>query len=170
MNMKLSDIKVLKSFAATTPKEEKMNVCRTFWNDNYEQIKDIVVDRNNILIDGYVQYLVLKENDIEDANVVKVSRKKFYGKRRKKRYIEPRYRKERTTYIFGVHPYSRSLKEYVWRVPESWKGWENDLLPGDRILVHTEYGVKPIVITRIEWLDKCPVDMKVKKVYRKVEK
>lgn len=169
MKMRLSDIKISKSFAATTPKEEKMNICREFWNNNHNQIKNIVVNKDNILVDGYVQYLVLKENNVENADVVKLDRKKVFINRehkRKREYVEPSCKREVTTYIFGVHPKYR-IKEYVWRVPISWKGWENDLLPGDRIWVHTEYGIKPIIITRIEWLDKCPVNMKVKKVYTK---
>ena len=169
MNIKMSDIKVPKSFASTTPKAEKMSVCRDFWNNNHKQIKDIVVNKYNILVDGYVQYLILKENNVENADVVKLGRKKVFINREHKRtreYVEPSYKRETTTYIFGVHPKSR-IKEYVWRVPVSWKGWENDLLPGDRIWVHTEYGIKPIIITRIEWLDKCPVNMRVKKVYTK---
>ena len=48
------------------------------------------------------------------------------------------------------------------------KGWENDLLPGDMILVETKYGVRKIVITKIEWLEKCPVDMPVKRVVKKI--
>ena len=169
MKMRLSDIKISKSFAATTPKEEKMNICRDFWNNNYKQIKDIVINKDNILVDGYVQYLILKENNVENADVVKLSRKKVLINRehkRKREYVEPSYKREVTTYIFGMHPKYRT-KEYVWRVPISWKGWENDLLPGDRIWVHTKYGIKPIIITRIEWLDRCPVNMKIKKVYTK---
>lgn len=169
MKMKLSGIKISNTFTSTTPKEEKMSVCRDFWINNHKQIKDIVVNKDNVLVDGYVQYLILKENNIEDAEVVKLETKKpFVHKRYKIRHHEaPSYKKETTTYIFGIHPDSKLQKEYVWRVPVSWKGWENDLLPGDRILVYTEYGIKPIIITRIEWSDKCPVNMKVKKVYKK---
>ena len=169
MNIKMSDIKVPKSFAATTPKEEKMSVCRDFWNNNHKQIKDIVINKDNVLVDGYVQYLVLKENSVENADVLKLGTKKlFVNKRYKIRHREKQsYKKETVTYIFGIHPNSKLKKEYVWRVPVSWKGWENDLLPGDRIWAHTKYGIKPIIITRIEWLDKCPVNMRVKKVYTK---
>ena len=169
MKMKLSDVKVLKSFASTTPKEEKMSVCRDFWNNNYKQIKNIVVNNDNVLVDGYVQYLVLKENSVENADVLKLGRKKVFINREhkhKREYVEPSYKREMTTYIFGIHPKSR-IKEYVWRVPTSWKGWENDLLPGDRIWVNTKYGIKPIIVTKIEWSDKCPVDMKVRKVAKK---
>ena len=169
MKMKLSDIKIPKSFASTIPKKEKMSVCRDFWNNNHKQIKDIVVNKDNILVDGYVQYLVLKENCVENADVVKINRKKVFINRehkRKREYVTPSYKREMTTYIFGMHPKYR-IKEYVWRVPTSWKGWENDLLPGDRIWVNTKYGIKPIIVTKIEWSDKCPVDMKVRKVAKK---
>ena len=32
------------------------------------------------------------------------------------------------------------------------------------IWVNTKYGLRKIVITKIEWLEKCPVDMPVKRV------
>lgn len=35
------------------------------------------------------------------------------------------------------------------------------------ILVETKRGVRKIIITKIEWLEKCPVDMHVKKVCNK---
>lgn len=167
--MKLSEIKISNAFAVTTPREDKVNACREYWEENHEQDRDIVVNKDNVLVDGYVQYLVLKENSVENADVVKLGCKKMFMSReykRKRKYVKLSYKRETTTYIFGMHPKS-NMKEYVWRVPISWKGWENDLLPGDRIWVHTKYGIKPIIITRIEWLDKCPVNMDVKKVYTK---
>ena len=168
--MKLSDIKISSSFAATLPKEEKLNTCREYWNKNHKQDRDIVVNKDGILVDGYVQYLVLKEASVEDVNVKVQGRKKINKRSMKKEYVEPVYKNSTTTYIYGVHPNAKLQKEYVWRVPNSWKGWENDLLPGDVILVRTQYGVKPIKITNIEWRDKCPVDMRVKKVCGKVTK
>ena len=39
-----------------------------------------------------------------------------------------------------------------------------------KILVHTKYGIRPIIITKIQWLDKCPVDFSVKKVFKKIKK
>lgn len=167
--MKLSEIKISNAFAATTPNIEKVNTCRNYWEENHKQDRDIVVNKNNVLIDGYIQYLVLKENGIEEAFVKKLERKRTNKHVRKNiEYVEPVYKNSTTTYIYGIHPNARLRKEYVWRVPNSWKGWENDLLPGDRILVHTEFGIRPVTITRIEWSNKCPVDMKVKKVCMKV--
>lgn len=169
VKMKLSEIKISNAFASTTPREDKVKVCRNYWEENHEQDRDIVVNKNNVLIDGYIQYLVLKENGIEEVFVKKLGKKRIHKHIKKDRaYKEPGYKNSTTTYIRGIHLNRRTDKEYIWRVPNSWKGWENDLLPGDVILVRTQYGVKPIAITSIEWRDKCPVDMRVKKVCGKV--
>ena len=176
VKMKLSEIKISNAFTATTPKDDKLNACRNYWKENHEQDRAIVVNKNNVLIDGYIMYLVLKENNVKYAEIKPCNKrmgKNFSSNVRRYEkgfHCRPEHKRKTTTYIFGVHPNAKYVKEYVWRVPASWEGWENDLLPGDRIWVHTEYGIKPIIITRIEWLDKCPVDMRVKKVYRKVMK
>lgn len=156
--MELSDIKINKTFANTVPSEEKMEKCRQHWNKYNTQDRYITVNHKNVLIDGYVQYLILKEQGINEAEV-KVSSYSTY-----------KYYNQMTTYIFGVHPNSKNDKERVWRVPHSWTEWENGLVPGDRIMVFTKHGIAPIIITRIERLDKCPIDLPVRKVYRKCVK
>ncbi len=171
--MKLSDIKIKESFAITTPKEEKMNECRMYWNNNHEQDRYIVIDYNNTLVDGYIQYLVLKEMG-EDMAEIQVSntKKKQYARKDKgnRQSIQKTdYRECETTYIFGVHPNSKSRKERVWRVPNSWwRGWTDCLNIGDMLLVETKYGLAPIEITGIERLNKCPIDIPVKKVVKKL--
>ena len=67
--MRLEDIKIKESFANTTPSEEKMNECRKFWEMCNKQDRYVVVNKKGYLIDGYVQYLVLKENGIEDVEI-----------------------------------------------------------------------------------------------------
>lgn len=67
--MKVEDIIVRESFLNTIPKENKMKECRDYWKENQKQDRYIVVDRNNVLVDGYIQYLVLKENGIEEAKI-----------------------------------------------------------------------------------------------------
>ena len=169
--MKLDDIKISEAFANSIPNEEKMNVCRNNWNQWNRQDRYIVVNPDNVLIDGYIQYLVLKENGVDKVFVKKLGKKKIHKYVKKNiEYKEPAYKNSTTTYIYGIHLNGRTDKEYIWRVPNSWKGWENDLLPGDVILVRTQNGVKPIAITSIVWRDKCPVDMRVKKVCGKVTK
>ena len=65
MNMKLSDIKISSAFAETVPSEKKMKECRDNWNTFERQDRWIVVDQNGYLIDGYVMFLVLKENGVD---------------------------------------------------------------------------------------------------------
>lgn len=165
--MKLSEIKISEVFADSIPTEEKMNDCRNNWNRWHRQDRYIVVNPDNILIDGYIQYLVLKENNIEEAEI-KISnrRKKRWHRKNVEDWRVPHYRNEATTYIYGVHPNSKNEKEFVWRVPKSWSevGWEDGLKIGDEILVATKFGIKPIVITKIEIFDRCPVIMPVKRV------
>lgn len=149
--MKISEIKITDAFKSSCPNEIKVNKCRDYWNKHQTQSKIIVVNKNNVLVDGYIQYLVLKENNVMLAEVNEVACQNQF-----------------TTYIYGIHQNGNG-KEYVWKVPKFWKGWENDLLPGDSILVKTKYGIKEIIITKIEWLDECPIDKKVENVYKKIE-
>ena len=60
--MKLDDIKIKDTYAMTNPKEHKMRECRDYWDKYRCQDRYIVVNNSNILIDGYIQYLILKEN------------------------------------------------------------------------------------------------------------
>ena len=78
--MKLSGIKISDAFANSIPSDEKMNECRNNWNQWHRQDRYIVVNPDNVLTDGYIMYLVLKENGIEEAEAKISNRRK---KRRK---------------------------------------------------------------------------------------
>lgn len=147
----INTIRISNAFQRTHPSDIKVNECRDYWEKHHKQSKMIVLSKNNVLVDGYIQYLILKEKGVKIAEVE-----------------QSEYQKEWTTYIYGIHQNGNG-KEYVWKVPKFWKGWENDLLPGDSILVKTKYGVRKIIVTKIEWLDECPIDKKVKNVYKKIE-
>ena len=171
--MKLSDIKISDSFANSIPSEEKINECRYNWNKWQRQDRYIVVNPGNVLIDGYIQYLVLKENNIEEAEVkISTRRKKRWYRKNVEDWNIPHYRNETTTYVYGVHPYSENKKEFVWRVPKSWSelGWEDGLNISDEILVDTKFGIKPVVVTKIEIADKCPINIPVKRVVKRLNK
>ncbi|MCM1235442.1 MAG: hypothetical protein NC489_35530 [Ruminococcus flavefaciens] len=157
-HIKLSDIKIKESFANSVPNEEKMEQCRQFWNTYHKQDRLIMLNNMHTLVDGYIQYLVLKENNVDEAEVCFVNSK-----------TNNTYRERETTYIYGIHLNSRSKKEIVWRIPDGW-GHErcNELDVGDRMLVKTKYGLAPIKITKIERLSKCPVEIPVKTVVRKL--
>ncbi len=166
--MRLSEIKISESFANTTPSEEKMNECRYNWRIYGKQDRYIVVDHNNTLIDGYIQYLILMEHKEEYAEV-KISnhRNKRWERKNTKDWIVPRYKDNPTTYIFGVHPNSKDERTYTWRVPKSWNGWVDNVQIGDTILCQTKFGFSPVIVNRVETLDKPPVEMRVKKVARR---
>lgn len=149
--MKLSDIKIKPSFEATVPRAYKMTECKNNYLTGGRQDRYIVINHDNELIDGYIMYLTLKELGIDEAEIIVSD----------------------TTYIYGVHPNVKYAcghsKEFVWRVPESWIGWADDLLPGDVIYADTKHGTAPVIITKIEWLNKCPVDFRVRKVISKAK-
>ena len=169
--MKLPDIKISEAFANSIPSEKKLNECRNNWNQWKRQDRFIVVNHDSVLIDGYIQYLVLKENNVEEVEI-KISnrRKKHWYRRNVEDRNVPYYRNEATTYVYGVHPNSKSGKEFAWRVPKSWSEleWEDGLNIGDKILVDTKFGIKPVVVTKIEISDKCPVNMPVKRVVKRI--
>ena len=119
--MKLSEIKISEAFANSIPNGEKLNECRNNWNQWHRQDRYIVVNPDNVLIDGYIMYIVLKENGIEEVEVkISTKRKKRWYRKNVKDWNIPHYRNETTTYVYGVHPYSENKKEFVWRVPKSW--------------------------------------------------
>ena len=63
--MKMSDIIIPESFAQTYPRKKKIDACKEHWIKTGRQSKYIVVDKKNILTDGYVMYLVLKELGVD---------------------------------------------------------------------------------------------------------
>lgn len=161
--IKLSEIKITSAFENTTPNPEKVQKYREYYAENQKQSKPILLDYNNVLRDGYIQYLILKENGIEEATII---RKKKH-KRLKKRKITPSYKNSKTTYIFGVHPNSKDNCQYTWRVPASWETWAENIEIGDTILCQTKFGFSPVIVNRVEILDKPPVDIRVKRVAKR---
>lgn len=157
MKMNMSDIIVTEAFKKSIPKQKKVKKYRDYWYTYGKQRKCIEVDSNNVLTDGYIQYLILKENGVGKATV-----KKKY----KNTKTNNSYKNNKTTYIYGIHPNSECTKEYIWRIPNSWE--ENKHIEiGDTVLCQTKFGISPVIVTKIEILDKCPVDCIVKKVIKK---
>jgi len=69
--MKLSKIKITPEFAATTPKYKKMWLCNYCYERTGKLDREIVVNEDGELIDGYVGYLILKENGIKRTRVTR---------------------------------------------------------------------------------------------------
>lgn len=148
--MRLDKIKISGAFAATMPSEEKMCECREFWRYEGKQDRPIVVNHKGYLVDGYIQYLVLLEHKEEYAMVRKLKK--------------PKYRNHPTVYIYGKHPNSKDTKTYMWRIPDSWDNWVDNLQIGDTIYCHAKNGISPVVVQEVEILSKCPINFPVKKV------
>jgi hypothetical protein len=118
-----------------------MDWVRDFYRRTNKLDKPIVLDQNNLLVDGYIRYLVLLENNIE-ATEVKVL-----------------YYNQDVTYVFGKHP-GRD-KEYVWKMsPKATKSEIPSV--GQTILVQTKYGLRTAFVTRIETLSAPPRNEKIR--------
>ena len=166
--MKLADIKISEAFENSIPSGEKMEECRQNWNKWQRQDRYIVVNPGNVLIDGYIQYLVLKENNVEEAEVkISTRRKKRWYRKNVEDWNVPHYRNETTTYVYGVHPNSKDTKTYMWRVPNSWTNWADNIQIGDVIICYTKNGHAPVIVNKVKTCNECPIDIPVKKVCNK---
>ena len=160
--VKLSSIKIPKSYAATTPSEKKVRTKRKKYRKG--KLRAITINTDGFLINGYINYLILKENNVEDAEVNIVDIKKNDNSN-----VPESYRNTRTTYIYGKHPNDKSEKIYTWRIPnaESWRKFSETILPDDLIFCKTKFGCSPVIVQAIQTVDKCPVEFPVKKVLSK---
>lgn len=160
--IKLSSIKIPKSYAVTTPSEKKVRTKRKKYRKG--KLKAITINTDGFLINGYINYLILKENNVEDAEVNIVDIKKNDNSN-----VPESYRNTRTTYIYGKHSNNKSEKIYTWRIPnaESWRKFSEMVLPDDLIFCKTKFGCSPVIVQAIQTVDKCPVEFPVKKVLSK---
>ena len=60
--IKLDYIIIPKVFLESKPSEMKIEKCRNKWKKYNKQPKLLIIDEDNVLIDGYIQYLVLNYN------------------------------------------------------------------------------------------------------------
>lgn len=132
INTSINAIKIPRKFSNSTPNEDKMESCRRFYKANGILDRDIIVDENMELKDGYIGYLVLKESN---ASVVGVDQRTT----------------EKTVIVYGVHP--GVAKEYCWKVVEETEDKQN-LRVGAHAVVRTRFGDTEILITKIEHITK----------------
>lgn len=160
--IKLSSIKIPKSYAVTTPSEKKVRTKRKKYRKG--KLRAITINTDGFLINGYINYLILKENNVEDVTVNIVDIKKNDNSN-----VPESYRNTKTTYIYGKHPNDKSEKIYIWRIPnaESWRKFSETILPDDLIFCKTKFGCSPVIVQAIQTVDKCPVEFPVKKVLSK---
>lgn len=176
MKMNLSEIKIPESFESSVPNTLKYAKCESYYNKSGNQDRYIVVDENNVLVDGYIMYLVLKSHNVEYCDAKRLTlRKHKYTDRQREKYgrIIPlekvlTYKEKSTVYIYGKHPNGIIDKEYVWRLPKSKENMYGVLLPGDLIYCTTKNGIAPVIVTRIEKRDSWDTDLKVKVVCSRI--
>ena len=72
-SIKLSEIVISSSFAESVPSEQKVQKYKSRFAKTGKQSKYLVLDNENVLVDGYIQYLILKENNVEEAKLSDVA-------------------------------------------------------------------------------------------------
>lgn len=144
LGMKLSEIIISDEFKKHPPTEWKMQQCRDYYNEHGCLDRNIVISKDGILIDGYVAYLVLLENGVNETDIV----------------VSDLYSGE-TMYVFGHH--HEGVAEYVWRVAPDTRD-VSKLTVGHSAIVRTKYGNRAINVSRIEYLKKPPVDGRIRTV------
>ena len=164
--MKLADIIISEEFAGSPPSKKRMEECRENWEKYGKQDRYIVVNNDNVLVDGYAMYLVLLENGIEEAEIRSGECAKRKGIRKSKEDMRD-YRNERTCYVYGKHP-SNNAREYIWRIPPKWTQFADNVQRGDLILCEAKSSYAPVIVTRIAVCDTCPVAYEVRKVWSKM--
>ena len=132
-NTNINLIRVPRKFSGSHPNEDKMNACRAYYRENHKLDRDIVVDENMQLKDGYIGYLILKENDVSVIGVKQTE-------------------SGRTTLVYGTHPGVE--KEYCWKVVADTEDTLN-LKVGSHAIVRTRFGDVEILVTRLERVSKA---------------
>ena len=163
----LSEIKVPSYMAQTPPNPKKIAKCKEYWLKHKEQDRYIVLNENNEIVDGYVQYLVLKEIGLSSAYIAKSQYANAKHNRlsdfdKSKIYGHPEVER---TYLYGIHPNNPNSKEYVWRIPDKWIDYDPKV--GDLVYCKTKFGVSPVIVTKMERTNKRPVECFIKRVATK---
>lgn len=143
--IELKDIKIKKQFAQTTPSAKKMKAAERYFRWHRRIDKNIVLNSNNVLVDGYIRYLVLVN----------------HGKKKTRQYQKEVKKPIKQTYVYGKH--SDNGKEFVWRLTKNTKNADN-LLVGCKAKVRTKWGIKPITVTKIKELNIPPIKGNIKVV------
>lgn len=144
--MRIEDIKIKDSFKHTYPSDAKLNACREYFKQHGTIDRQIVVNKNGYLVDGYIGYLVLCENGVNEVTVSCVNH----------------VRTEKDVYVFGRH--SGNGKEYIWRLSN--RARNRHISVGSKVLVDTKFGVKTAIVTKVEASFIPPADMPIKRVIR----
>lgn len=118
----IKEIIISEDFKNTPPTEGKMQFKREYLKKTGVLKKNIVINDENVLIDGYTTYLLALENGMDHVSIIKG-------------YVE---------IVEAVH--KKGGKAYSWKVPTHLIG---SMSPGDKCIVHTSTGVKCVRVVNV---------------------
>lgn len=122
-NFQIKDITITEDFKNTTPGSRKMERAEQRYIQTGKLPPVIVINDENVLIDGYITYLLAKKYGIEQIDVYRGC----------------------AEFVEAVH-YAGSTRAYMWRVPLQLTGM---LDIGDYIIVSTTRGAKRVRVSRV---------------------
>lgn len=126
-NVLISDIIIPDEFTKTTPKNSKVERIREYFNVYNTIDEPVTISSGNILMGGYIRYLIAKENNIQSIPCV-ISDKNFTPKRPVK-------------YIVGK--FENGL-EYIWKIRN-----KLDVNVGDKVLVANKNGSAVVTVVKV---------------------
>ena len=139
MKINIEDIIIPEIFKACPPNKNKLQKCRENYNKGILDRK-ILIDKDNMLHDGYVLYTVLKEAGVKEVEVI-----------------------QGDIYIWGTHPNNR--KKYCWRIKDI--GFKEACSFNHKnAIVDTVKGLSPIFIKEVFFSENPPVDTEIKEVIK----
>ena len=137
MKTKLSDIKITGAFKNTHPNPEKLLKCMTYYAKHRELDRDIVLTKDNLLVDGYVGYLTLMSLGIKKWRCIKDDSYQWY--------------------VQGKHPNNSKL--YTWKLPD-WLVTDGSpkVFKNRNYLIKTSRGDSIVKTTKVFISNKPPVN------------
>ncbi|MBR3133367.1 MAG: hypothetical protein IKG42_04810 [Clostridia bacterium] len=69
---KISNIKVTSEFLATRPRERKLIAKAMYYAQNGRFERPVILDENNVLVDGYTTYIIAKELEMKYVPVKRI--------------------------------------------------------------------------------------------------
>lgn len=160
MKVNISDIKIQPEYEKTRPSKAKLKECEDFYLKYHKLDRYIGINSDGYLVDGYVGYLVAKKFGLQIVKIKKTEEKLSDGNI-KYLFLRP----VKHTYVYGIHDEQHTNKKYVWRIPDN----KNiKLHVGDKAIVATKHGLSTISVTDIQRLPNKPINMRIRKVVRKL--
>lgn len=139
MKIKLNEIKITPIFKKTRPNPEKLLKCMTYFAKYGKLDRDIVITKDNILVDGYVGYLTLMSLGIEKWQCVKDDTYQWY--------------------VQGKH---KRDKVYTWKLPDCLiTDGSPNIYKGNKYMIKTSKGIDAVKTTKVFISNKPPIDIDI---------